>query len=89
MVRAIGFDVALPILLHALGVAGIARRHDIAGTLATTPENLARWIEAPQAIEPGTAMPDLGLSSDTLPDPSSRRSSSAHLIPIVMIGACL
>lgn len=49
-------------------LTGIARRHYIAGTLATTPENLARWIQAPQAIEPGTAMPNLDLSGDEARD---------------------
>ena len=35
----------------------------IAGELPNTPENLERWLQNPRAIEPGTAMPDLGLSS--------------------------
>ena len=34
----------------------------IAGELPNTPENLERWIENPRAVEPGTAMPDLGLN---------------------------
>lgn len=40
----------------------VASQHYIAGALVTTPDNLARWIREPQSIEPGTAMPDLGLT---------------------------
>lgn len=38
---------------------GIARRVYLAGVLPNTPENMARWIRAPQAVAPGTAMPDM------------------------------
>jgi cytochrome c2 len=38
---------------------GIAVRAIIAGKLDNTPENLERWIRDPQAVTPGTAMPDL------------------------------
>jgi cytochrome c2 len=38
---------------------GIAVRAIIAGKLANSPENLQRWIREPQAVTPGTAMPDL------------------------------
>ncbi len=38
-----------------------AERSYIAGALPNTPESLVRWIMDPQAIEPGTAMPDLGV----------------------------
>ncbi len=41
-----------------------SRRGYIAGQLLNTPENLARWIEDPQAVEPGTAMPNLGVTSE-------------------------
>jgi len=41
---------------------GWSRRVYIAGNLANTPENLVRWIRYPQAVEPGTAMPDLGVN---------------------------
>jgi cytochrome c2 len=34
----------------------------IAGHLPATPENVARWIRNPQAIEPGTIMPNLGVN---------------------------
>ena len=42
-------------------LAGIAGRGLIAGKLRNTPEQLAAWIRAPQRIDPGTAMPDLGV----------------------------
>jgi cytochrome c2 len=31
----------------------------IAGKLSNKPENMERWISDPQAVTPGTAMPDL------------------------------
>jgi cytochrome c len=34
----------------------------IAGHIPNTPENTARWIEDPQRYEPGTIMPDLGVT---------------------------
>jgi cytochrome c2 len=40
---------------------GIAARAMIAGKLANSPENLQRWIREPQAVSPGTAMPDLNV----------------------------
>jgi cytochrome c len=39
------------------------KRSYIAGELPNNARNLQRWIENPPAIEPGTAMPDLGVSS--------------------------
>jgi cytochrome c2 len=38
---------------------GIAVRAMIAGKLDNSPDNLERWIRDPQAVSPGTAMPDL------------------------------
>ena len=40
-----------------------ARRAYIAGNLPNTPENLVRWIRNPQEVEPGTAMPNLGVGA--------------------------
>lgn len=40
---------------------GIAVRAIIAGKLSNTPDNLQRWIRDPQAVTPGTAMPDLNV----------------------------
>lgn len=34
----------------------------IAGMLPNTPENMMRWLREPQKINPGTAMPDLGVT---------------------------
>jgi cytochrome c len=36
-----------------------SRRTYIAGILPNTPENLIRWIEAPQSVLPGNAMPNM------------------------------
>lgn len=38
-----------------------SERTYIAGRVPNTPEHLVRWIQMPQAIEPGTAMPNLGV----------------------------
>ncbi|MBA2350416.1 MAG: c-type cytochrome [Burkholderiales bacterium] len=38
---------------------GMAERVYLAGFLPNTPENMVRWIRAPQAVDPLTAMPDL------------------------------
>lgn len=38
-----------------------SERAYIAGALRNEPEALVRWIMNPQSIEPGTAMPDLGV----------------------------
>jgi cytochrome c1 len=40
----------------------------IAGELPNSPDNLARWIQNPKSVEPGTAMPDLGLTTDQAQD---------------------
>jgi cytochrome c1 len=37
-------------------------REYIAGNQPNTPANMIRWLDDPQAIEPGTAMPDLGVT---------------------------
>ena len=46
-----------PPLIH------FGRRGTIAGELANTPDNLTSWIHDPHAIEPGTDMPDLGVTT--------------------------
>jgi len=40
------------------------RRGFIAGELANTPDNLVRWIQHPREVEPGTDMPELGVTPD-------------------------
>lgn len=51
----------------------IAQRAMIGGRLANTPANLERWIQDPQAISPGTAMPTLGVT------PAQSRDLAAFL----------
>jgi len=48
-----------------------AERHYIAGNLINTPENMIAWLRDPQAIEPGTAMPNLDLSEQAARDISA------------------
>jgi cytochrome c2 len=43
-------------------LGGIADRAIIAGKLPNTPENLIRWIQHPQAVEPGNVMPEMGVT---------------------------
>lgn len=38
-------------------------RSYIAGELPNNADNLRRWISDPQSVEPGTAMPDLGVDA--------------------------
>lgn len=45
-----------------------SRRTYIAGEAPNTPDMLVRWIETPQAIEPGTAMPNLGVTEQKARD---------------------
>ena len=40
---------------------GIAIRTVLAGRLANNPTNMQKWIRDPQAVAPGTAMPDLNV----------------------------
>lgn len=40
-----------------------SRRTYIAGEVSNTPEHLVRWIEDPKSIEPGTVMPNLGVTA--------------------------
>ncbi len=46
----------------ASSLRGIATRDIIGGVVANTPDNLARWVENPRALNAATAMPNLGLS---------------------------
>lgn len=45
-----------------------ARRSYIAGKLPNTEKNLQRWIQHPQAVVPGNAMPDLGVTPQDAAD---------------------
>jgi cytochrome c2 len=44
------------------------QRTYIAGRLANNKENLIQWIQNPQQIDPGNAMPDLGVKEDEASD---------------------
>jgi cytochrome c len=57
----------VPGIRSANGLVGpplthFARRAYIAGEVPNSPDFLVRWITVPQAIEPGTVMPNLGVS---------------------------
>ncbi len=42
----------------------MSRRIFIAGVLRNTPDNMVTWLQHPQAIVPGNAMPDMDLTED-------------------------
>ena len=68
----------IPGVKDARGLVGpplvhFAKRSFIAGELANTQDNLIRWIRDPKGVEPGTAMPDLGVTLD------DARNISAYL----------
>jgi len=59
----------IPGIRSARGLVGppldaMGRRTVIAGVLENTPEAMIRWLRDPQAVVPGNAMPDLGLTWD-------------------------
>ena len=63
----------IPGIYTARGVVGpplyfFSRRTMIAGELPNSPDNLVCWLQHPKTVEPGTAMPDLGLSTDQAQD---------------------
>lgn len=43
---------------------GLSQRSYLAGTLQNSPDNLLLWIQHPQQIHPGTAMPEMGLTTE-------------------------
>lgn len=46
----------------------IAKRVYLAGKLRNTPDNMIRWLKDPQAVVPGNAMPNMGISQDQARD---------------------
>jgi cytochrome c2 len=57
----------IPGVASAHGLVGppldhMARRTTIAGMLPNTPQNMVRWIEAPQSVVPGNAMPNMEIN---------------------------
>jgi cytochrome c1 len=68
----------IPGVRDAVGNVGppltaFSRRVTIAGELPNTADSLVAWIRVPQTIEPGSAMPDLGV------DDRSARDIAAYL----------
>lgn len=45
-----------------------SRRTLVAGELPNTAQNLVRWLKNPPAVEPGTAMPNMGLTEQQARD---------------------
>lgn len=63
----------IPGIHAAQGLVGpplffFSRRTMIAGELPNTPDNLVRWIMNPPSVEPGTAMPNLGVTDQQARD---------------------
>ncbi|MEU4214199.1 c-type cytochrome [Actinoplanes sp. NPDC026623] len=52
------------------------KRSYIAGELVNSGPNLQRWVMDPQAVEPGTAMPDLGVT------PTDAQDIAAYLFTL-------
>ncbi|MGQ9371755.1 c-type cytochrome [Azospirillum sp. ST 5-10] len=52
---------------------GFAGRRYIAGVLPNTIDNFLRWVQAPQEVDPLTAMPDMGVK------PEHARAMAAYL----------
>lgn len=72
---------AIPGVDAAQGVAGpplaaFGRRSYIAGHLPNRPDTLARWIESPAALVPGTTMPSMGASAE------DARAMAAYLLAL-------
>jgi cytochrome c1 len=71
----------IPGVRGARGLVGppltsFAERTYIAGQLPNTARNLERWLRDPPAVEPGTAMPNLGL------DEPAARDVAAYLLTL-------
>lgn len=49
----------------------IGSRVYLAGVQLNTPENLARWLKDPPAVDPKTAMPNVGATDDEVRDISA------------------
>ncbi|MDX5376452.1 MAG: c-type cytochrome [Halomonas sp.] len=46
----------------------IAKRVYLAGVLPNTPDDMMRWIREPEAVDPRTAMPNMGVSESDARD---------------------
>lgn len=49
-------------------LAGIASRVYVGGVVTNTPDHMVRWIMNPKAIDPRTAMPNLGIPEEQARD---------------------
>jgi cytochrome c2 len=63
----------IPGLKEANGLVGppldqIGKRIFIAGLLRNTPANMMTWIQNPQDVVPGNAMPDMGITEEQARD---------------------
>jgi cytochrome c oxidase assembly factor CtaG/cytochrome c2 len=63
----------IPGIHDATGTIGppltrIARRAYLGGHVSNTPADMIRWIQHPQKIDPGTAMPDMGVTDSDAKD---------------------
>ena len=59
-------------------------RSYVAGRLPNTWDNLAKFIQHPQEIEPGIAMPDLGVSDDEAQDMAAYLYHQLNLRDIIL-----
>lgn len=57
-----------PIPMLPPPLSDLSERKYLAGVLPNTPANLVRWLRDPQTIAPGSAMPDLGVSTQVALD---------------------
>ena len=63
----------IPGIRRASGTVGppltrIARRAYLAGQVANSPAGMIEWIQHPQRVEPGTAMPELRVTDEDARD---------------------
>jgi cytochrome c len=54
-------------------LTGVAQRTAIAGALPNDPETMIRWLEHPQALRPGSGMPEMGVTE------ANARNMAAYL----------
>ena len=68
----------IPGIEGARGLSGppltkFGQRTFVAGQLRNTPGNLTKWLQHPHRVEPGTAMPEMGVT------PADARDIAAYL----------
>ena len=68
----------IPGIEGARGLSGppltkFGQRTFVAGQLRNTPANLTQWLQHPHRVEPGTAMPEMGVT------PADARDIAAYL----------